>query len=170
MIPGKQILTKNSMLLEKEFLSAIREHEKIIWKVISMYQHNPGDREDLRQEILLNAWKGSKNFRGDAKFSTWLYQVALNTAITFYKKDLRESEMRELQEKPDETNHADMELLDRAISSLSRVDKALVMLFLEDYSYAEIAAVMGITANNVAVKMNRIKSRLKQKALHDLNS
>lgn len=159
------------MLSEKEFLSAIREHEKIIWKVISMYQTNSGDREDLRQEILLNAWKGSRNFRGEAKFSTWLYQVALNTAITFYKKDLRQNALREMQQQPDEQmDQPEMELLNKAINELSRVDKALVMLFLDDYSYAEIAAMMGITANNVAVKMNRIKSRLKQKALHDLNS
>ena len=159
------------MLSEKEFLSAIREHEKIIWKVISMYQTNSGDREDLRQEILLNAWKGSRNFRGEAKFSTWLYQVALNTAITFYKKDLRQNALREMQQQPDEQmDQPEMELLNKAINELSRVDKALVMLFLDDYSYAEIAVMMGITANNVAVKMNRIKSRLKQKALHDLNS
>lgn len=159
------------MLSEKEFLSAIREHEKIIWKVISIYQTNSGDREDLRQEILLNAWKGSRNFRGEAKFSTWLYQVALNTAITFYKKDLRQNALREMQQQPDEQmDQPEMELLNKAINELSRVDKALVMLFLDDYSYAEIAVMMGITANNVAVKMNRIKSRLKQKALHDLNS
>jgi RNA polymerase sigma factor (sigma-70 family) len=158
------------MLSEIEFLSAIREHEKIIWKVISMYQNNSGDREDLRQEILLNAWKGSKNFRGDAKFSTWLYQVALNTAITFYKKELKQDALREVQAEPEQTDQPQIELLDQAINALSRVDKALVMLYLEDYSYAEIATLMGITANNVAVKMNRIKSRLKQKALHDLNS
>ena len=158
------------MFSEKEFLSAVKEHEKIIWKVITMYQSNSGDREDLRQEILLNAWKGSKNFRGEAKFSTWLYQVALNTAITFYKKDLRQQHIPELQEQPDTSNEAELEILNQAISALSRVDKALVMLFLEDYSYAEIGTMMGITANNVAVKMNRIKSRLKQNALHDLNS
>ena len=158
------------MFSEKEFLSAVKEHEKIIWKVITMYQSNSGDREDLRQEILLNAWKGSKNFRGEAKFSTWLYQVALNTAITFYKKDLRQQQIPELQEQPDTSNEAELEILNQAISALSRVDKALVMLFLEDYSYAEIGTMMGITANNVAVKMNRIKSRLKQNALHDLNS
>jgi RNA polymerase sigma factor (sigma-70 family) len=158
------------MLSEKEFLAAIKDHEKIIWKVIIMYQSNTRDREDLRQEILLNAWKGSKNFRGEAKFSTWLYQVALNTAITFYKKDLRQQAVLEQQAHSDNTNQAELDILNQAINALSRVDKALVMLFLEDYSYAEIGDMMGITANNVAVKMNRIKSRLKQNAMHDLNN
>ena len=150
------------MLSETAFLSAIKEHENIIWKVIAMYQSQPGNRDDLRQEILLNAWKGSKNFRGDSKFSTWLYQVALNTAITFYKKDLRQRAVGEWQQDAAEVDQPELELLNEAINALSRVDKALVMLFLDNYSYAEIAEIMGITSNNVAVKMNRIKSRLKE--------
>ena len=133
----------------------------------------PGrDREDLFQEILLNAWKGIHNFKGDARFSTWLYRVALNTAITFYRKEQRQVETTPWPSTlslPDDTNDYKQELdaLYQAIAELSPVDKALVMLYLEDYSYAEIGDIMGITANNVAVKMNRIKTKLRENANKD---
>jgi len=125
------------------------------------------DREDLFQEILLNAWKGVHNFKGDALFSTWLYRVALNTAVSFYRKERRQVETTPWPPAlalPDPTEGNMQEELDalyHAIAHLSAIDKALVMLYLEEYSYAEIADIMGITANNVAVKMNRIKTRLK---------
>lgn len=125
------------------------------------------DREDLFQEILLNAWKGIRSFKGEARFSTWLYRVALNTAITFYRKERRQVETMPWPPAlalPDNTPDGQQEALRemyRAIGELSPIDKALVMLYLEEYSYAEIGDIMGITANNVAVKMNRIKTRLK---------
>jgi RNA polymerase sigma factor (sigma-70 family) len=138
-----------------------------VHKVCNMYMENPQDKEDLFQEILLNAWKSIGNFRGDAKFSTWLYRVALNTAITFYRKDQRVIETSELKEQlaavPD-ISYGQQETLTamyKVISELSPIDKALVMLYLEDYSYQEIGDMLGITANNVAVKMNRVKTKIK---------
>lgn len=126
------------------------------------------DKEDLFQEILLNAWKGVKNFQGDARFSTWLYRVALNTAITFYRKEQRTIETAELKEQfsslPD-YHYSQEEMVAamyKVIGGLSSIDKALVMLYLEDYSYQEIGDIIGITSNNVAVKMNRIKTKLKE--------
>lgn len=128
----------------------------------------PGsDREDLFQEILLNAWKGIHNFKGEALFSTWLYRVALNTAITFYRKEQRQVETASWPPALSLAHHtADnnegLAAMHQAIAGLSPIDKALVMLYLEEYSYAEIGDIMGITANNVAVKMNRIKTRLRE--------
>jgi RNA polymerase sigma factor (sigma-70 family) len=77
------------MSTEHHFIQAVTEHQRIIHKVCNMYLKEAQEKEDLFQEILLNAWKGYKNFKGTAKFSTWLYRVALNTAITFYRRDRR---------------------------------------------------------------------------------
>jgi RNA polymerase sigma factor (sigma-70 family) len=126
------------------------------------------DREDLFQEITLQAWKAYVNFRGDAKFSTWLYRVALNTAITFFRKEKRAPAIYTTDVLPDQNEEAydpieeKVKAMYAAIGNLSKIDKAIVMLYLEDYSYIEIGEMMGITANNVAVKMNRIKIKLKE--------
>lgn len=156
------------MLSEKEFIKAIQDNQQIIVKVSNLYMDNPADREDLFQEILFNAWKGNKNYKGNSKFSTWLYKVALNTSITFFKKDKQKSSvfLNEIPgiEPPDPTDHLNEQSLamNKAINELSEIDKALVMLYLEEYDYQEIADIMGISANNIAVKMNRIKAKLKE--------
>lgn len=156
------------MQSEKDFIQSIEQNQKIIYKVCSLYMNNEQDKKDLFQEILFAAWKGFKNFKGDAKFSTWLYRVALNTAITSYRKEQRQVNTAPLPEDsiatPD-NNDATAEQVKAmyiSINTLSGIDKALVMLYMEDYSYMEIADMMGITANNVAVKMNRIKIKLKE--------
>ncbi len=154
------------MLSEKDFIRVIQENQQIIFKVCNMYMDTRADREDLFQEILLNAWKGVKNFKGEAKFSTWLYRVALNTAISFFKKDKRQQQIvqsrRILFEEGFDDQTEQVEAMNKAIAELSAIDKALVMLYLENYSYQQIAEVMGITANNVGVKMSRIKVALKE--------
>jgi RNA polymerase sigma factor (sigma-70 family) len=156
------------MYTEQNFIQAIKDNQNIVHKVCNLYMNNAQDKEDLFQEILLNAWRGVKNFKGDSKFSTWLYRVALNTAITFFRKDQRQIEITELKEQlsgiADNAYRQEeqMTAMYKAIASLSKIDKALVMLYLEDYNYHEIAGIMGITANNVAVKMNRIKTKLKE--------
>jgi len=157
------------MQAAKEFLSLINQHQNIIHKVCNIYMHDSADKEDLFQEITLQAWNAYKNFRGDSKFSTWLYRVALNTAISFYRKDKRRPVFElanEFPDQPEETNEIEeqMKALHQSISTLSKIDKALVMLYLEDYSYDEIGNMLGITANNVAVKMNRIKIKLKEES------
>ena len=131
-----------------------------------MYVQRPDDREDLFQEITLQAWKSYPRFKGNARFSTWLYRVALNTAITYYRKQKRNpithSDITgyEIPEAPIDPTDAQFQLMYKAIGELSEVDKALVLLYLEDYPYDDIAQMMGITPNHVAVKMNRIKSKL----------
>ncbi len=132
------------------------------------------DREDLFQEITLQAWKAYENFRGDAKFSTWLYRVALNTAITFFRKEKKKPEtyttdiLPDQQDVPDTLIEEQVKAMYAAIGDLSKIDKAIIMLYLEDYSYAEIGEMMGITANNVAVKMSRIKIKLKEETQKQL--
>jgi RNA polymerase sigma-70 factor (ECF subfamily) len=156
------------MQSEEEFIQALQTNQNIIHKVCTMYS-NPGpEREDLFQDIVLAAWKGYSNFKGMAKFSTWLYRVALNTAISFYRKESRQPATTPLDEAvywwADNTTSTDEKLkaMHQAIAGLSRIDKALVMLYLDDYDYAAMGEIMGITANNVAVKMNRIKAKLKE--------
>jgi RNA polymerase sigma factor (sigma-70 family) len=156
------------MASEKEFISLLNAHQKIIYKVCNLYMDKHADREDLFQEITLQAWKAYVNFRGDAKFSTWLYRVALNTAITFFRKEKRAPAIYTTDVLPDQNEEAydpieeKVKAMYAAIGNLSKIDKAIVMLYLEDYSYIEIGEMMGITANNVAVKMNRIKIKLKE--------
>ncbi|TDO23624.1 RNA polymerase sigma factor [Sediminibacterium goheungense] len=154
---------------EKEFIQLLNEHQRIIHKVCNLYMDAHADREDLFQEITLQAWKAYAGFRGDAKFSTWLYRVALNTAITFFRKEKKKPEIYSSAQMPDyghQDTHDPIEeqvkAMYAAIGDLSKIDKAIVMLYLEDYNYNDIGDMMGITANNVAVKMNRIKIKLKE--------
>ncbi|HEX6915417.1 MAG TPA: sigma-70 family RNA polymerase sigma factor [Chitinophagaceae bacterium] len=154
------------MVPEKEFVDLLNRHQNIIHKICHVYMDDPHDREDLFQEITLQAWKTFRHFRGDARFSTWLYRVALNTAITFFRKEKKKITAYTHQI-PDDTGEPNpveeqVQAMYRAISGLSKIDKALVMLYLEDYSYKEMAAMLGITVTNVGAKMNRIRTRLKQ--------
>lgn len=152
---------------EHEFISLLNQHQKIIHKICRLYMNDAHDREDLFQEITLQAWKAFGSFRGDSLFSTWLYRVALNTAITFFRKEKRKLpaiQQNDFPETIDIMNEKEEQLsaMQKAIASLSKVDKALVTLYLEDYSYIHIGEMLGITPNNVAVKMNRIKTKLKE--------
>ncbi len=153
---------------EKTFITLLNQHQKIIYKVCNLYMDRHSDREDLFQEITLQAWKAYGSFRGDAKFSTWLYRVALNTAITFFRKEKRKPVIYSTDVVPEQEDDVvdplaeQVRVMYAAIGELSKIDKAIVMLYLEDYNYNEIGEMMGITANNVAVKMNRIKTRLKE--------
>lgn len=158
-----------SMHTENEFIQSLAQHQNIVHKVCNLYMNDVQDRKDLFQEIVLGAWKGFANFRGDAKFSTWLYRVALNIAITFYRKEKKQLAVSAYSDQYNDAFHdsepaedEQLAAMHRAIGDLSAIDKGLVMLYLEDYQYSEIGEIMGISANNVAVKMNRIKIKLKE--------
>jgi RNA polymerase sigma factor (sigma-70 family) len=161
---------------EKEFVELLNKHQNIIHKICNVYMNEQPDKEDLFQEITLQAWKAVGNFRGDAQFSTWLYRVALNTAITFFKKEKRQltTTVEYFPDSIEEQNPAEEQVraMYKAIGNLSKIDKALVMLYLEDYSYKEMAEVLGMTVNNIGVKMNRVKTRLREetaKYYHPIN-
>ena len=149
-------------------LQQLQTHQRLIHKVCWIYSSNADDRKDLFQEILIQAWQSYSTYRGDSKFSTWLYRVALNTAMTWQKRSQRTSTASlpaiDLQDDSDqsEQREAQFQGMYRAIAQLNKIDKALVTLYFEEYSYHEIGETLGITANNVAVKMTRIKQLIKE--------
>ncbi len=155
--------------MEKEFLQIITENQGIIHKVCSIYCDLEEDRRDLFQEILVQLWKSYPSFRFESKFSTWMYRVALNTAITSFKKDKRQPdksgisyEKLQLAEVIYDSGIEDkIKMLNNAVAQLTGVEKSIILLFLEDKKYEEIAEITGITQNYVRVKMNRIKKKLK---------
>lgn len=134
-----------------------------------MYCDDRDDSEDLFQEIVLQLWKSYSGFKGEAKISTWMYRVALNTAITRLRKTKRRPDNQRLGNDNFDiaevaNNRLDIQFsaeLQQAINMLNRVDRALMMLYLDETSYSEIAEIIGISESNVGVKINRIKNRLK---------
>ena len=153
---------------ERRFEKYISEHEQLLYKVCHTYAYTNADREDLFQEIVIQTWKAFPNFKGDAKFSTWLYRVAINTAINGLRKRRNFITTYEPQKLPTQLSDGpqydeeQFELLYQAISKLNQVEKAIVMLYLEDHSYEEMEEILGITQGNLRVKMTRIKDRLRQ--------
>jgi len=150
-----------------EFVIELNKHQNILHKICYLYANDAADREDMFQEISLQAFKASNRFRGDAKFSTWLYRVALNTAIGWYKKEKKNKVTTYTSNVPETAENQDdieeqVKAMYKAIANLSTIDKALVTLYLDNYSYQEMGDILGITANNVAVKMNRVKTKLKE--------
>jgi len=157
---------------KEEFLKMIQDNMGIIFKICNSYCQNKNDREDLAQDIIYHLWKAGNSFNNDHKFSTWMYRVALNVAISFYRKEKKESNIISLQEHHvhiEENNQGlneDAEkskLLQQFINELKELDRALMILYLEAKTYAEISEILGITETNVATKISRIKNRLKEK-------
>jgi RNA polymerase sigma factor (sigma-70 family) len=155
--------------LEKEFLKIIRDNQGILYKVCNIYCDDEEDRNDLFQEILAQLWKSFPTFRNESKFTTWMYRVALNTAITSFKKVKRQPGYSRLTVEnyqiADEVQSPETDekivLLKNAVNRLSGIEKSIILLFLEDKSYEDIAEITGITQNYVRVKMNRIKKKLR---------
>lgn len=141
----------------------------MIHKVCRIYGRSDIDRQDLFQEIIIQLWKAYPNFRGDSKFSTWLYRIALNTAISDLRKQQRRVKMLYPEVVPyevsaeamDFTKEEQLQQLYKAIGQLGEIEKAIVMLYLEDKSYEEMEEILGINQNNLRVKMNRIKEKLR---------
>ena len=156
--------------LEHSFVELLEKHQNIIHKVCRLYTNNQDAHNDLFQEITIQLWKAYPKFRGDAKFSTWMYRVGLNTAITLYRKNKRRistQEFAEVQfkikaEEYDDTEEQQLKMLYKAIHHLNDIEKALVFLYLEDKNYRDISETLGITEVNARVKMNRVKTKLKK--------
>lgn len=155
--------------LEHNFVSLLEENQNIVHKICRLYTNNQDAHNDLFQEITIQLWKAFPNFRGDSKFSTWMYRVGLNTAITLYRKSKRTIHTQEFDniqykikaEPYDDTEEQQLKLMYDAVHQLNDIEKALVFLYLEDKNYAEISETLGISEVNARVKMNRVKTKLK---------
>ncbi|MBG6234948.1 RNA polymerase sigma-70 factor (ECF subfamily) [Pedobacter sp. CAN_A7] len=152
---------------EQEFLNLVNANKGIIHKITKMYMDTSEDQKDLFQEVVLQLWKAYPGFKGNSKFSTWMYRVALNTALVFLRKESRKVGQTELDENIDVADSGDNEekeerliILYKAVQELNKIEKALIFLFLENQSHREIAQNLGITEGNARVKLNRTKEKL----------
>lgn len=151
------------------FLATIEQHKGILYKVARAYCPNEADRQDLVQEMMIQIWQSIHRYNGQFKISTWLYRISLNVAISFYRKNTsRRSKYTLLNEQSAQIPTEDkteieqqLNLLEQFISELKEIDKALMILYLEDKSHAEIAGILGISVSNVGTKIGRIKDKLK---------
>jgi len=154
----------------KEFIQLVTDAQGIIHKVCAIYCSDRELRKDLFQEILIQLWKSYPSFKHRAKFSTWMYRVSLNVALQYVRKEQRKPLEVEFSgalgdlsaEEGDDHYEEELQLLHAAIAQLNDVEKAIVMLYLEDKSNDEIAEIIGISQNYVRVKMNRAKTKLKK--------
>lgn len=150
---------------EKDFLEQVRLNQGIIYKLVSLYAADAEEKKDLYQEVLLQAWKAYDGFRGEARFSTWLYRVTLNTILTQKRKeniiDYRDSVEDVAENMQGEAfTIADFNGVKQMIRQLAEIDRAIISMHLDGYDNAEIALVMGISSNHVAVKLHRLKQQL----------
>lgn len=155
--------------LQHTFVTLLEENQNIVHKICRLYTSDEDSHNDLFQEITIQLWKAYPQFRGDAKFSTWMYRVALNTAITLYRRSKKKIKTQEIDtvsfkmkaEEYDGEMEQQLKLMYDAIKELNDIDKALVFLYLEDKDYKDISDTLGISEVNARVKMNRIKTKLK---------
>lgn len=152
---------------EEAFLRLIKDHQNIIHKICFVYCRTKADKEDMHQEIVLQLWKSFPSFKGNSDFSTWMYRVALNTALSatkkpglFILKEDTEDIGYDAEGLSDQSE--DIKVLYNAISILKKIDRAIILLWLEDKSYDEIAETIGISVKNVSVRIVRIKKKLSE--------
>lgn len=153
---------KSPPINEREFASIIQEHSRIINKVCYFYATDKMPFEDLRQEIYVNIWLGLNQFRGESKISTWIYRVAVNSALMTLRssKLLLDFGILDISTEIDDTQREDLQTLRSLINRLEGIEKAIILLWLDEYSYDEIAETLGLKRNTVAVKIHRIKDKL----------
>jgi RNA polymerase sigma-70 factor, ECF subfamily len=154
---------------ERRFISLINEHQGLIHKVSIMYETERDARDDLFQEIVLQLWKSFHTFRGDSKITTWMYRIALNTAISALRKQNRKIKTQDLEDRhfnisdfSNDITEENSQKLQWAIRQLSEIERAMIMMALDEMPYEEISEAIGITQNNVRVRMNRIREKLRK--------
>nr|WP_252729997.1 RNA polymerase sigma factor [Zobellia uliginosa] len=155
--------------MEHQFVTELENNQNIVHKVCTLYTNDRDSHNDLFQEITIQLWKAYPKFRGESKFSTWMYRVALNTAITLYRKSKRRVRTQDYEsvifkikaDEYDATEEEQLKLMYKAVKQLGDIDKALVFLYLEDKDYREISETLGISEVNARVKMNRVKKKLR---------
>ena len=154
--------------LEKDFLKMVTAHQRTIYKVCYIYAKDQDDLNDLFQEVVLNLWKSFPRYRGDSTLNTWVYRIAMNTCITFLRRSSVRPQTIPLtidvtSQMTDEESHTgQLQELYRLINQLGKLERALILLWLEERSYQEMADILGISKANVAVKLNRTKDKLRK--------
>jgi RNA polymerase sigma-70 factor (ECF subfamily) len=153
---------------EKEFLTRIEKCKGILFKVSKMYMNTADDREDLFQEIVYQLWKAYGTFKGESQFSTWMYRVAINTAIVVLKKEKRKVDKYEIvsneiseEESDAASKESQLEYFYRAVQHLDKIDKAIIFYQLEGLTHKEIGMNLGLSEGNARVKLTRAKEKLK---------
>jgi len=151
------------------FITAIQENERLIFKIASIYTNNGDDKNDLVQEIIFQLWKSFESFKQRSSLSTWMYRVAMNVAISQLKASKRKVQTVPMDnlilehQEPDNTPAEEQWLIFKEhIQTLNLLDKGIVMLYLEEKSYEEIAEIIGISKSNVGTRLSRIKEKLKK--------
>jgi RNA polymerase sigma-70 factor (ECF subfamily) len=159
--------------VKREFTKLLLENQGIVYKICNIYFYNKPEKEDYFQDIVIELWRAFPGFRKQSKFSTWMYRVALNTAIDLLRREKTQPKLIglsrqefELQENHTNENSTKQDKLYRAINLLSEIEKAIIILYLEDYSYKEISKIVGISETYTGVKINRIKNELQKKLNH----
>lgn len=156
--------------LQQQFVEILQQHSGILHKVCRLYCYSAEDRQDMFQEMVAQVWKAFAGFRQEAKISTWMYRIALNTAISDYRKKQRKINtisfeaynIQELYEEQDIEKNEKLKLMHEAISNLTDVEKAVIVLYLEEKSYEEMEEILGMSQGNLRVKINRIKEKLRK--------
>ncbi len=159
--------------MSDEVIKKIKDYQPLIRKVSLMYAQSRAESDDMFQEICIQVWRAYPQFKGDSKFSTWLYRVAINTAISWIRKEKKHKVGDSDEDKwigvtddnpfyVQEEKKEKLSAMHEAIKKLNDVDRTLVLLYLEEVAYAEIAEILGLTVNNIKVKMNRVKKRLRK--------
>lgn len=157
---------------EQEFIGMIREYERVINKVCYLYTTPNASLEDLYQEVILNLWRAYPNFRQECKRSTWVYRIALNTCISFLRKEKNMPEIVALTLEADRVEENDetqvmLRQLYQLINRLGQLEKSIILLYLEEKSYEEIAEITGLTVTNVATRLSRIKEKMRKMKKED---
>ena len=154
-----------------EFLKVIESHKGIIYKVANSYCRDEENRKDLIQEIILQLWHSFSKYNDQYKITTWIYRISLNVSISFFRKTNRRAEISQplpesilnLKEEYTPVYQHEVEMLQRFIRELREIDRAIIILFLEENSHQEIAEMLGLTPTNISTRISRIKQQLKQK-------
>lgn len=153
----------------EQFTQLIKDNEGILFKVSTIYSNDTPARQDLYQEMVLQLWKSYPSFKENSKWSTWMYRIALNTAITYMRKATKhkvlvplDSTIFNLSEQVDKTQEERLKLLYDHIKNLNQLEKGIILLFLEDKTHDEISEITGLTLSNVGTRISRIKAKLKQ--------
>jgi RNA polymerase sigma-70 factor (ECF subfamily) len=164
------IMISNNELNDK-FHQIIEQHKGVLFKIAKAYCRNYDDRQDLLQEMMIQVWKSLPKYNDTFAITTWLYRICLNVSISFYRKSATRQylniplveELTSIRDEESNEKQEQLSLLEKFISELYDIDKALMLLYLEDKSHAEISEIMGLSVSNVGTKLGRIKEKLKKK-------